>query len=83
MNILYSIILMFIAIIISDILYKLFPKIPLIFFQIIVGILISLLPVLEEFELEPELFMIVIIKPLIFSEAQHVSREELKNIKKK
>ena len=37
--------------------------------------------IFKEFELEPELFMIIVIKPLIFSEAQHVSKDELKKHK--
>ena len=81
MELLYAIIAMLLAITISDILYEILEKVPLIFIQIFMGCIISFLPFFKEFELEPELFMIIVIKPLIFSEAQHVSKDELKKHK--
>ena len=78
MEVVYIIVALLLAIVISDILSKVFPKVPVIFFQVIIGVLISYLPFFEVFELNPELFMIIIIKPLIFSEAQKFSMDELK-----
>ncbi len=73
-----NIVALLLAIVVSDLLSKVFSKIPLIFIQIIVGSLISFLPFFKEFELNPELFMIVLIKPLIFLESQKLSIEEIK-----
>lgn len=73
-----SIVALLLAIVISDLLSKALSKVPLIFIEIIVGCLISFLPFFHEFELNPELFMIVLIKPLIFLESQKLSIEELK-----
>ena len=78
MDIVYVIIALFLAIVVSDILNKIFPKIQVIFFQIIIGILVSYLPFFREFNFDPELFMLIIIKPLIFGEAQKISLDELK-----
>jgi len=66
------------AIILADILDRLIPAIPLIFFQIAVGILFSFLPMFHEFQFHPEVFMVVIIKPLIFDEAQRMDVREMK-----
>lgn len=73
-----NIVALLLAIVVSDLLSKVFSKIPLIFIQIIVGSLISFLPFFKEFELNPELFMVVLIKPLIFLESQKLSIEEIK-----
>ncbi len=73
-----SIIALLLAIVVADLLNKAFPQIPLIFIQIIMGSLISFLPLFGEFELNPELFMIVLIKPLIFLESQKLSIEQLR-----
>ncbi|UOB20976.1 cation:proton antiporter [Macrococcus armenti] len=62
------------AVIISTVVYFYFPKVPLAFIQIGVGLLIFLTPIPLDVEFEPELFLIGIIAPLLFLEGYHVSR---------
>ncbi|TDM48404.1 Na+/H+ antiporter [Macrococcoides goetzii] len=62
------------AIIVSTIVNYYFPKVPLAFIQIIIGMLIFLTPVPLHVEFEPELFLMGIIAPLLFLEGYHVSR---------
>lgn len=78
MEFVYVVITILLAIVISDILSKIFKSIPSIFFQILIGILISYLPFFRGVELDVEIIMLIIIKPLIFSEAQKLSFEQLK-----
>lgn len=78
MEIVYIMVAILLAIVISDILSKVFKSVPIIFFQIIIGVLISYLPFFREIELDPELLMIILIKPLIFSEAQRLSLDNFK-----
>ncbi len=78
MELIYIVIAIFLAIILADILHGILPKIPIIFFQIMIGIFISYLPIFHHFTFEPEIFMVLIIKPLLFNEAQRISRKELK-----
>lgn len=78
MDKIYIIIAFLLAIVVSDLLSKIFNKVDLIFIQILMGIIISFLPFFREFQLNPELFMLIIIKPLIFNEAQKLSINELK-----
>ncbi|UTH07417.1 cation:proton antiporter [Macrococcoides canis] len=62
------------AVIISTVVHFYFPKVPLAFIQIGVGLLIFLTPIPLDVEFEPELFLIGIIAPLLFLEGYHVSR---------
>lgn len=58
-----------------------FPRIPQAFYQIGIGLGLSLLPLFQHFELKPELFFMMIVAPIIFNEAQNTSRRALaKNI---
>lgn len=82
MDIVYFIIAILFAIVVSDIIGSIFTKIPQIIIQIIIGGIVSLLPFSNEFDFNPEIFMLVIIKPLIFNEAQRLSLDELKKYSK-
>ncbi|UTH14274.1 cation:proton antiporter [Macrococcus equipercicus] len=66
-----------VAVIISAVIHHYFSKIPLVFIQIGIGMLIFLTPLPIQLEFEPELFLIGIIAPLLFLEGNHVSRINL------
>ncbi|KRM77616.1 NhaP-type Na+ H+ and K+ H+ antiporter [Secundilactobacillus collinoides DSM 20515 = JCM 1123] len=54
----------------ANIVYTIFPRIPLAFYQIGAGLLLAVVPTFEHFDLEPELFMLLIISPLMFNDGQ-------------
>ncbi|MFP7476793.1 Na+/H+ antiporter [Terribacillus saccharophilus] len=64
------------AVILSTAVSKILP-LPLALIQIILGLAASILPLHISLEFEPELFMICVIAPLLFSEGQKASRKEL------
>ncbi len=66
-----------VAVIISAVINHYFSKVPLVFIQIGLGMLIYLTPIPIHLEFEPELFLIGIIAPLLFLEGNHVSRINL------
>ncbi|MCH4163701.1 MAG: sodium:proton antiporter [Lentilactobacillus diolivorans] len=73
MEIFYSVALLIVAAIISNIIYTGFPKIPLTFYQIGCGLLLSLFPVFQNYSLYPEIFMVGIIAPLMFNDGRNTS----------
>ncbi|RYL94977.1 sodium:proton antiporter [Sporolactobacillus sp. THM7-4] len=75
----FSIGLLIIAVIFSEICYGYFNKIPLAFYQIAMGLLLALLPAYHHYQLNPDIFMFAIIAPLLFNEGQTTSRSRLKH----
>lgn len=69
----FIIILIMVGALIADLLGRLVPKIPLAFVQISLGILLSFLPIFHHFEMEPELFLIIVIAPLLFNDSQNAN----------
>ncbi len=65
------------SIILATILNKKWSNIPLPIFQIGIGVILWIIPLQTTLFFEPEMFMICIIAPLLFSEGQHISRKEL------
>lgn len=78
MEVVYILITILLAIVVADVLGKIFKSVPSIFFEIAIGVAISYLPVFQEVDLNVELVMLLIIKPLIFSEAQKLSLDQVK-----
>lgn len=77
----FTILLLVVAAIAANIIYAIYPKIPLAFYEIITGVLLSLVPLFNNFHLEPEIFMLVIIAPLMFNDGQNTDMHRLrKNI---
>lgn len=70
MEIFYSVSLLVVAAIAANIIYTEWPKIPLAFYQIGAGLLLSFLPLFHHYVLYPEMFMLIIIAPLLFSDGQ-------------
>ncbi|TLG71103.1 Na+/H+ antiporter [Culicoidibacter larvae] len=82
MSLVISLLALLLAIIGSTILSRRFPKIPLAVWQIGVGIACSVLPIPVNLQFQPELFMVIIIAPLLFNEGQHISRSNLRQFAK-
>ncbi|BDR55662.1 cation:proton antiporter [Xylocopilactobacillus apis] len=79
MELIISILLMLAATVGANIIYSFFPKIPLAFYQIGMGFIVSWLPQFDQFQLKPEVFFLAIIAPLMFNEGQNTSNFSLKN----
>ncbi|KRL94361.1 cation:proton antiporter [Levilactobacillus hammesii] len=74
----YAIILLILATIVANTIYPYFPIIPKAFYQIFMGALLSLVPMYHHFILEPEMFMLIIIAPLMFYDGQNANAHELR-----
>ncbi|WP_173021282.1 cation:proton antiporter [Secundilactobacillus folii] len=74
----FTIILLVIAAIAANIVYDIYPKIPLAFYQIGAGVLLSLVPLFNNFHLQPEVFMLAIIAPLMFNDGQNTDTHLLR-----
>lgn len=77
MSILITLMLFVLLVIAGTILNNLFPKIPAALFQIILGAAITFLPLHLTFEFESEMFMMLVIAPLLFSDGYNASRQHL------
>ncbi|MFS0780209.1 Na+/H+ antiporter [Bacillus sp. 1P06AnD] len=77
MSFLITLLGLFVAIILSSLFNNKWPKVPLALFQIAIGVILSLSPIPTDLNFDPEIFMICIIAPLLFSEGNNVSRKEL------
>lgn len=77
MDSLSAILLLLGGVVIANVIAVKFPKIPQAFYQIGIGLALSLLPNFQHFELNPELFFMIIVAPIIFNEAQNTSRRAL------
>lgn len=74
MDFLFVILVIMAAIIIANFLSQLMPKIPQAFWQILAGIILALIPgTLHQIHLEPDLFLMLVIAPLLFYEGQHTN----------
>lgn len=74
----YAVILLILATIVANTIYPYFPVIPKAFYQIFMGALLSLVPMYHHFILEPEMFMLIIIAPLMFYDGQNANAHELR-----
>lgn len=75
----FLVISLVVAAIAANLVYAVYPKIPLAFYQIGAGVLLSFLPTFDHFQLEPEMFMLVIIAPLMFNDGQNTDSHRLKH----
>lgn len=74
MDLLLGIILLFTTVVVANVIHLIYPKIPLSIYQIIAGILLASLPTTAtDFTMHPELFMMVVIAPLMFNDGQNQS----------
>ncbi|MDR3215464.1 MAG: sodium:proton antiporter [Bacilli bacterium] len=77
MNIFFEIMFIIVIIIGSNILYMIFNKIPLFIYQILGGLLLSLLPMFNNYIVENETFLLLIIAPLLFNDGQNNNFKEV------
>lgn len=74
MGMILGIILLLTAVVTANVVHLIYPKIPLSIYQIIAGILLASLPTeATNFTMHSELFMMVIIAPLMFNDGQNQS----------
>ncbi|MCH4008782.1 cation:proton antiporter [Companilactobacillus sp.] len=73
----FLIFILIIAVIVTNALYTKFKLFPVAFLQIAAGLILSILPVFRHFELEPEIFMLVIISMLMFNDGQNTNLSRL------
>ncbi|MGO3364506.1 MAG: cation:proton antiporter, partial [Leuconostoc falkenbergense] len=78
METLYTLSLLLIGVIATNIIKDFIPKIPEAFILIIVGVAMSFTPIFNNFELEPEFFMLMIIAPIMFIDGQRQSFSKIK-----
>lgn len=74
----YAVLLLVLATIVANTVYPYFPIIPQAFYQIFAGALLSLVPLYHHFVLEPEVFMLLIIAPLMFYDGRNANAKELR-----
>ncbi|UQS82157.1 sodium:proton antiporter [Bombilactobacillus folatiphilus] len=79
MSLFFTCLLLVGATIVANIIYSIYPKIPLAFYQIIIGFLLSWLPEFTHFNLEPELFFLIVIAPLMFNDGQQTDFRSLRH----
>ena len=68
MSTILGIILLLIAVVVANIVHLVWPVIPLAIYQIIAGVILAVIPDLKTFQLEPGIFMLLIIAPLMFND---------------
>lgn len=78
MAVFYAVLLLVLATIVANTVYPYFPIIPQAFYQIFAGALLSLVPLYHHFVLEPEVFMLLIIAPLMFYDGRNANAKELR-----
>lgn len=77
MDTVFLVLLLIAAVVVANIVYSQFSRIPIAFIQIAAGLVLSFLPFYKHFELEPEIFLLVIISVLMFNDGQHTSLSRL------
>lgn len=77
METVFLILLLIAAVVVANIISWKFNNIPIAFIQIAAGLVLSFIPIYKHFELEPEVFLLVIISVLMFNDGQHTSLSRL------
>ncbi|WP_251545707.1 cation:proton antiporter [Limosilactobacillus caecicola] len=72
-----GIFLLLAAVVIANIVHLIWPVVPLAIYQIVAGVILAVIPDLKTFQLEPEIFMLLIIAPLMFNDGQNTSSKKL------
>lgn len=78
MNVLFFILTLMLAVIVANILDSRIKFLPRAIVQILVGLLLSFVPNFNHFVLEPEIFMLAIIAPLMFHDGANTDINKLK-----
>jgi len=75
------ILILLVAVLASSFIGARFPRLPTPLVQIATGIILTLLPLSFEMHLEPELFMVIFIAPLLFADARRMNKPALWRLK--
>lgn len=76
------ILLMLAAVSLSSLVNRFIPSVSVPIIQIVLGMVITLLPLHYELKLNPELFLLLFIAPLLFNDGRHANKEALWKQKK-
>ncbi|AIQ48524.1 sodium:proton antiporter [Paenibacillus sp. FSL R7-0273] len=76
------ILLMLAALAVSNLVNRFIPSVSVPIIQIALGVAITLLPVHFELTLNPELFLLLFIAPLLFNDGRHADKEALWSLRK-
>ncbi|MGN6715718.1 Na+/H+ antiporter [Anaerocolumna jejuensis] len=82
MELFYGVLLMLGAILLSNLINRFVPAFSIPIIQIILGIVLSLFPTVYHFTLDPELFLILFLAPLLFHDGMQADKISLWNLKK-
>ncbi|WP_306979608.1 Na+/H+ antiporter [Alkalicoccobacillus murimartini] len=77
MDVMYIVLLLFFIIGLSNVIQRFVPFVPLPLVQIAIGVVISISPSGLHIPLEPELFFVLFIAPLLFNDGKVTPRDEL------
>ena len=77
MQTVFLVLLLIAAVVAANAVYARFSQIPVAFLQIAAGLVLSLIPLYQDFELEPEIFLFVIISVLMFNDGQNTNIRKL------
>jgi len=73
----FLVLLLIAAVVAANAVYSRFTLLPVAFLQIAAGLVLSLIPLYQDFELEPEVFLFVIISVLMFNDGQNTNVRRL------
>jgi len=73
----FLVLLLIAAVVAANAVYSRFTLLPVAFLQIAAGLVLSLIPLYQNFELEPEVFLFVIISVLMFNDGQNTNMRKL------
>ncbi|MBU7539719.1 sodium:proton antiporter [Levilactobacillus brevis] len=74
MKIVFLVLLLLVAVVVGNVLGRHYQRLPLPFFLIGLGLIFSFLPLYHGFQFSPDVFTFAIIAPLMYNEAENVSR---------
>lgn len=77
MQTVFLVLLLVAAVVVANAVYARFNQIPVAFLQIGAGLILSLIPLYRNFELEPEIFLFIIISILMFNDGQNTNIRKL------
>ncbi|MFC5450975.1 Na+/H+ antiporter [Paenibacillus aestuarii] len=77
MEVFVAVLLLLVLIGVSNVIYRFVPFVPVPLIQIVLGAIIAVIPIGIHIPLEPELFFILFIAPLLYNDGKHTPREEL------
>lgn len=80
---LFEFILLMLAVVsLSNLVNRFIPSVSVPIIQIVLGMLITLLPLHYEMKLNPEVFLLLFIAPLLFNDGRHADKESLWKLRK-